>query len=101
MSNSHGQDDASASQLSRRQPDALVRAVNFGGRAHDCTKVEGKISPFGYSDQYARPDNPFRAGVQEGFTGRKIDAAVDPLLSWAGSNSCSAAVFWRGVMCYP
>jgi hypothetical protein len=41
------------------------------------------------------------AGVQEGFTGRKIDAAVDPLLSWAGSNSCSAAVFWRGVMCYP
>src|SRR6478609_1672177 len=28
-------------------------------------------------------------------------SADDTLLSWAGSNSCNAAVVWRGVMCYP
>jgi hypothetical protein len=44
---------------------------NFTGSAgsdpYQCTKVAGDISPYGYSDEYTRQDNPFIAGFQEGF----------------------------------
>jgi hypothetical protein len=46
--------------------------ANFTGSAgsdpFQCIKVEGTISPYGYSDTYTRQDNPFLAGEQEGFT---------------------------------
>jgi hypothetical protein len=38
-----------------------------GPGAYACTKVDGEISPFGFSDLYGRQDNPFIPGVQEGF----------------------------------
>jgi hypothetical protein len=45
--------------------------ANFTGSAgsapYQCTKVEGEISPYGFSDWYARQDNPFIAGVQASF----------------------------------
>jgi hypothetical protein len=45
--------------------------ANFTGSAgegaYQCTKVEGEISPYGFSDWYARQDNPFIAGVQSTF----------------------------------
>jgi hypothetical protein len=44
---------------------------NFTGSAgsdpYQCTKVAGDISPYGFSDYYARQDNPFISGFQEGF----------------------------------
>lgn len=47
--------------------------ANFTGSAGEgafqCTKVDGKISPFGFSDLYERQDNPFREGETGEFTG--------------------------------
>jgi hypothetical protein len=47
--------------------------ANFTGSAGEgafqCTKVEGEISPFGFSDLYERQDNPFRIGETGEFTG--------------------------------
>jgi hypothetical protein len=44
---------------------------NFTGSAgsdpYQCTKVAGDISPYGFSDWYARQDNPFLPGVQASF----------------------------------
>ena len=38
-----------------------------GSDPYQCTRVDGEISPYGFSDQYGRQDNPFIAGTQEGF----------------------------------
>lgn len=44
---------------------------NFTGSAgsnpYQCTKVAGDISPYGFSDWYARQDNPFLPGTQASF----------------------------------
>jgi hypothetical protein len=56
---------------------------NFTGSAgsdpYQCTKVAGDISPYGFSDEYTRQDNPFIAGFQEGFddTGETETPAED------------------------
>src|SRR5262245_23996158 len=50
-----------------------------GPGAYACTKVDGEISPYGFSDLYGRQDNPFIAGVQESFDAENTteDAAPD------------------------
>src|SRR5262245_30603266 len=40
---------------------------SFGENAFTCRVVDGEISPFGFSDSYARQDNPFIAGTQASF----------------------------------
>jgi hypothetical protein len=45
-----------------------------GEDAYQCTRVAGEISPYGFSDQYGRQDNPFIAGTQEGFQGQEGEA---------------------------
>lgn len=44
----------------------------FDSKNHACDVVEGEISPFGFSDQYLRQDNPFRKGRQATFTGMRV-----------------------------
>ena len=38
-----------------------------GTDPYQCTKVAGDISPFGFSDEYTRQDNPFLAGEQSDY----------------------------------
>jgi hypothetical protein len=38
-----------------------------GSDPYQCTKVAGDISPYGFSEYYARQDNPFLAGFQASF----------------------------------
>ena len=44
-----------------------------GSGRYQCTKVMGRISPYGYSDSYTRQDNPFRVGEQSTFTGVRVE----------------------------
>jgi hypothetical protein len=54
---------------------------NFTGSAgsdpYQCTKVAGDISPYGFSDEYTRQDNPFIAGTQSTFDEGDEDAAPE------------------------
>jgi len=68
------QGKVSQQQANYRMGNPLVNCglcQNFTGSAgtdpYQCTKVAGDISPYGFSDQYVRQDNPFRPGFQASF----------------------------------
>ena|SRR5262252_5716929 len=78
-----GQGKLSQQEAGYRMGNPLVSCGlcgNFTGSAgsnpHQCTEVDGDISPYGYCPaRYTRQDNPFLPGTQASFTEEESPAA--------------------------